>query len=213
MRSRAILKLVAGFKIFRERTFNREGSVYSRLGEGQAPKTLIIGCSDSRVDPAIIWNANPGEIFVVRNVANLVPPYDGSKTGLHGVSAAIEFAVEGIKVENIIVLGHRLCGGIQALVNGSTTADSFLGQWVRIAEPARAKVAEKFPDADSDTLCRHCELESIATSLANLKTFPFVQKAIAERNITILGVYFDIEKGELLEYSEDHQKFGPVPLD
>lgn len=211
MGNRAILKLVAGFKKFRESTFVREGSIYSRLNEGQAPKTLIIGCSDSRVDPAIIWNANPGEIFVVRNVANLVPPFDATKSGLHGVSAAIEFAVVDLKVENVIIFGHRLCGGIRALVSGEVRGDSFLGPWLQIAKPAKEAVLAAHPEADLDSLCRHCELESITTSIANLRSFPFVQEAIRTRDLSILGVYFDIEKGELSEYDEQANSFKLIP--
>lgn len=213
MGNRSILKLVAGFKKFRESTFIREGSIYSRLNEGQNPKTLIIGCSDSRVDPAIIWNANPGEIFVVRNVANLVPPFDASKSGLHGVSAAIEFAVVDLKVENIIILGHRLCGGIRALVSNEVRGDSFLGPWLQIAKPAKDSVIRKNPEADLDTLCRHCELESITTSIQNLRSFPFVQQAIQNREMGILGIYFDIEKGELSEYDEATKSYKPLPIE
>ncbi|MGZ3724040.1 MAG: carbonic anhydrase, partial [Bdellovibrionales bacterium] len=115
MSRKELLRLVSGFRRFREKYFDPEDSLYRKAG--QAPKTLVIGCSDSRVDPAIITSSGPGELFVVRNVANLVPPYE-TGGGLHGVSAAIEFAIVNLKVENVVILGHRQCGGIRALVTG-----------------------------------------------------------------------------------------------
>lgn len=212
-RSGQILKMVAGFRRFRERIFLREGSIYSRGDIRQSPKTLVIGCSDSRVDPAIISSAAPGELFVVRNVANLVPPYESAKTGFHGVSAAIEFAVVHLKVETIVILGHRLCGGIHALVTDSSKkTDGFIGQWMSIAQPAKDKVMLRYPNEDVDSLCRHCELESIVTSIDNLQTFPFVQQAIQERGLQVIGVYFDLEKGELFECDEASREFRQIQL-
>lgn len=213
MRSGQILKMIAGFRRFRERIFLREGSIYSRGDIRQNPKTLVIGCSDSRVDPAIISSAAPGELFVVRNVANLVPPFESAKTGFHGVSAAIEFAVVNLKVENIVILGHRLCGGIHALVTEShQKSDSFIGQWMSIARPAKERVVLRHPGVDVDTMCRHCELESIVTSLENLQTFPFVQQAVKERGLQLIGVYFDLEKGELFECDEVSREFRQIQL-
>lgn len=200
MRNRQVMKLLAGFRKFREKYFLAEGSVYSSAG--QAPKTLVIACSDSRVDPALMASASPGELFVVRNVANLVPPFEVATKGLHGVSAAIEFAVVNLKVETIVILGHRQCGGIQALIQGVDNKDSFIGPWMKIANPARQKVISENPEADIETLCKLCEKESIAVSLANLKTFPFIQQAINDRNLQLIGVYFDLELGHLLEYDE-----------
>lgn len=212
MRRKQILKLAAGFKRFHERTFLKEGSIYGRLNDGKTPKTLIIGCSDSRVDPAILTSASPGEIFVVRNVANLVPPYESANTGFHGVSAAIEFAVINSNVENIVILGHRQCGGINSLMTEVQKKESFLGQWMKIAENVKQKILKEHPNADLDDLCRCCEKESIVNSMKNLRTFPFVQKAIQERNLLILGIYFDLEKGELLEYNEEACGFKYVDL-
>ncbi|MEK7355176.1 MAG: carbonic anhydrase, partial [Bdellovibrionota bacterium] len=178
---------------------------------GQTPKTLIIGCSDSRVDPAIVTNASPGEIFVIRNVANLVPPYDLTG-GFHGVSAAIEFAVADLKVESIVILGHRQCGGIRALMLNQQRPAGFVHQWMSIAVDAKRRVLAKHKGADPETLCRHGEMESIVVSLRNLRTFPFVQEAIRDRNLSILGIYFDLEKGELCEYDEDEASFKTLDL-
>lgn len=209
-----ILRLVAGFKKFREKYFDVNHPLYQRVysPSSQAPKTLIIGCSDSRVDPALISSASPGEIFVVRNVANLIPPYELGG-GFHGVSAAIEFAVVNLKVENIIVLGHRQCGGIRALMlNQLTSENSFVQQWVSIAKDAKERVLRKFPGADAETLCFHGEHESIVTSLTNLRTFPFVKAAIKDRGLSVLGIYFDIESGDLQEFNEDEQIFKKLEL-
>ncbi len=209
-----ILRLMVGFRKFRDKYFANEHPLYHRLatGSGQSPKTLIIGCSDSRVDPAIITSASPGELFIVRNVANLVPPYE-TGGGFHGVSAAIEFAVVNLNVENIIVLGHRQCGGIRALMlNHLTQPNGFVEQWVRIAQNAKDRVLEKYKGEDEETLCRHGELESIITSLMNLRTFPFVEAAIKSRNLSLMGVYFDLELGHLLEYDEALGTFRNVEV-
>jgi carbonic anhydrase len=209
MSKKEILRLMAGFRKFREKYFANEHPLYQKLtsGAGQAPKTLIIGCSDSRVDPAIITSAHPGELFIVRNVANLVPPFE-KKMGVHGVSAAIEFAVVNLKVENIIILGHRQCGGIRALMlDQQVQTGGFVEQWMKVAKEAKQRVLKKHEGESEDALCRYCELESIITSLNNLRTFPFVKTAIDERNLSIIGIYFDLEVGQLLEYDEKAGQF------
>ena len=210
MRTREILKLAAGFRRFREKYFADSNA---RFAAGQTPKTLIIGCSDSRVDPALITSASPGELFIVRNVANLVPPHESSSVGRHGVSAAIEFAVSNLQVQNIIILGHRQCGGIRALMSDLPAAkDSFIGKWMEIAEPARQKVLKAIPSQDLESQCKACELESIVTSIENLKTFPFVREALDTRALNILGIYFDLEQGTLLEYNEQSHSFETLPI-
>ncbi|HEX4925918.1 MAG TPA: carbonic anhydrase, partial [Bdellovibrionales bacterium] len=206
--NKALYKLMAGFRRFREKYFLQDDPVYQKLASGQTPKTLLIGCSDSRVDPAILTGAAPGELFVVRNVANLVPPCEPSAVGFHGTSSAIQFAVVNLKVENIIILGHRQCGGIRALMSGATDdANSFIGNWMTIAEDARKKVLSKYPDADEETKWRLGEMEAIKVSLKNLRTFPFVKKAIDDKQLTLVGVYFDLEKGELWELDDTTHEF------
>lgn len=211
--AKELKKLLAGFRQFRERYFEPENSVYRKLArEGQSPKTLVIGCSDSRVDPTLLSAASPGELFVVRNVANLVPPYEKGG-GLHGVSAAIEFAVVNLKVENIVVLGHRQCGGIRALVEiDDSTPRNFVTEWVKIAMPARKKIFSTHPHATGDSLTTLCELESIKVSLINLQTFPFVQSAIAQGRLRLVGAYFDLESGDLLELDQDTGEFEAIDL-
>ena len=214
MRNKEILKLVAGFRRFRDKYFSGEDALYHRLSTvGQSPKTLIIGCSDSRVDPALISSASPGELFVVRNVANLVPPYESANLGFHGVSAAIEFAVCNLKVENIVILGHRQCGGIRALMLGDQKVEnSFVGRWVSIARNARDRILARLGKEDFETQCIECEKEAIICSLENLRTFPFVEEAIAQRNMNLFGIYFDLEQGQLLEYDESEKVFKQLEL-
>ena len=200
MAKKEIARLIDGFREFHKKFYLSSDTTYSKLSSsGQGPKTLVIGCSDSRVDPAILSSAGPGELFVVRNVANLVPPYDADG-GRHGVSAAIEFAVVNLKVETVIVFGHRQCGGIRALLfPEESQAGGFVQQWMKIADPAKMRALNQLPALNHDELWRCCEVESIHTSLENLRTFPFVANAVAERGLSLLGLYFNIENGELLE--------------
>ncbi len=211
MANKDILKLFAGYKRFRHKYYEGDSTLYQRLSSSpQTPKVLIIGCSDSRVDPAIISSANPGDLFVVRNVANLVPPYETSE-GFHGVSAAIEFAVVNLQVENVIILGHRQCGGIRALVQGQhKSGTSFVGKWIRMADEVREKVMQRYAGESEDTLCQHCEKEAIIHSVKNLKTFPFVQEAINQHRMLISGVYFDLESGTLQELDDATGEFRIV---
>jgi carbonic anhydrase len=213
MRDKDILKLIVGFRRFREKFFVGENALFDKLTTGQSPKTLIIACSDSRVDPALMASANPGDLFVVRNVANLVPPYESSLSGLHGVSAAIEYAVTGLLVKNIVILGHRQCGGIRTLVTEvHQNKNSFVSKWMSIASSAKEKVLKEHAGADVDVLCRHCEMESISVSIDNLKSFPFVTEAINTRELNIVGIYFDLEQGQLFEYDEVLNKFSIIQV-
>lgn len=208
-----ILKMVAGFKRFHKHFFNDESNVYNRLSTvGQKPKTLMIACSDSRVDPAIIFGAQPGELFMVRNVANLVPPFESS-LGYHGVSSAIEFAVVNLKVENIVVLGHRQCGGIRSLFQPENVEQGgFVQQWMSIAEPAKIQVLNKYAEHGLEVQCKECEKESILISLKNLETFPFIKKAMIENNLELYGVYFDLENGHLWNYDSEKDYFEELTL-
>lgn len=216
MPRKEILKLLSGYRKFREQYFSGDNPLFDRLTHvGQSPKTLIIGCSDSRVDPALISGAEPGDLFVVRNVANMVPPYE-TGGNYHGVSAAIEFAVVNLKVEHIVILGHRQCGGIRALMSSDDRGQlpdgslSFVGRWVQIARSAKQRVLQKHGSEDFEAQCRHCEREAILTSIENLRTFPFVREAERDRGLELHGIFFDMEHGDLLEYSSQSQEFEPV---
>ena len=199
--------LIAGYRRFRTSTWQTERSRFEALSRlGQQPRALIIACSDSRTDPQMVFNARPGELFVVRNVANIVPPY-GPDDHPHGVSSAIEFAVRSLKVREIVVLGHAMCGGIQALLNGAPREVSdFVGQWVSIAEPAR-ELAFKAPAELQQQVCEH---ETVRLSLANLMTFPWIKDAVEAGHITLHGCFFDIRSG-VLERLGDGGVFQPIP--
>ncbi len=203
--------MLKGYFEFRSKYFGENSHIFSSLSQGQSPKTLVIACSDSRVDPAIVLNSEPGELFVVRNVANLVPPFEMGG-GFHGVSSAIEFAVRDLKVENIIVMGHARCGGIHALVNGTHDHErSFIGSWVRIAQRAKDHVIETLGrNTDTATICQACEQEAIKVSLENLKSFPFIRDAIFQNRLKVYGWYIDIETGNLHQFDPILNIFKPV---
>lgn len=212
--NKALVRLIVGFRRFHEKYFLQEESVYQKLASsGQTPKTLLIGCSDSRVDPAILTGAAPGELFVIRNVANLVPPCEPSAIGFHGTSSALEFAVVNLKVENIIVLGHRQCGGIRALMERTPeSSKTFISQWMSIAEDARSAVLRLYPKASEEERWRLAETEALKVSLRNLRTFPFVRDAIENRQLNVVAVYFDLEEGKLLEFDEEADMFRPIEI-
>ncbi|MDA8231841.1 MAG: carbonic anhydrase [Magnetospirillum sp.] len=202
-------KLVAGFRAFRATYFDKRPELYRDLvARGQHPKVLVIACSDSRVDPALLLNAEPGELFVVRNVANLVPPHqpDGH---YHGTSAAIEFAVRDLKVRHILVLGHSLCGGIQALCRsrmGQKLEREYVAQWISLAACACHAGPETGEEALGETT-RATERASIVQSLSNLETFPWIRERVDTGELTLEAWWFDIEKGELWAYDSGREQF------
>ena len=199
--------LIAGYRRFRAGTWRDERSRFEELSRlGQKPRALVIACSDSRTDPQMVFNAAPGELFVVRNVANLAPPY-GPDDQPHGVSSAIEFAVRALRVREIVVMGHAICGGIQALLNGAPAEVSdFVGQWVRIAEPARAR-AMTAPAEQRQDICEH---EFVRLSLENLMTFPWIKSAVEAGELRLTGCFFDIRSGVLERLGADGI-FHPIP--
>ncbi len=210
MQDVSIQKMLDGFKNFRIKYFYKLDFYQQLRTTGQSPLNLIITCSDSRVDPSILFESNPGEIFVVRNVANLVPPYEKGG-GFHGVSAAIEFAVQNLKIKNIIVLGHRQCGGIRALMEAKKAdEDSFVSQWMNIAEKAKTKVLSQYPDVGFENQCRHCEEEAIKVSIENLRSFPFISNKETTGQVKIWGLYFDLEMGQLNMLSSQSKDFEKI---
>ena len=204
--------LIEGFLRFRENLFPSEAVEYSRLfAEGQKPKFLIVGCCDSRVDPAIIFNCAPGELFVVRNVANIVPPNE-ARIGHHGTTAALEYGVCNLGVEHIVILGHQHCGGIQTLLQTAenTDPDSFIDDWMKLVESARMSVEKDYPDASEAIRRRACEQRAILVSLENLLTFPWIAQRVAKKTLMIHGWYFDIEQAQLLGYHVKTKQFEPL---
>ncbi len=207
-----IAGLLAGFSRFQERYFGGEGSLFERLRLGQNPRAMVIACCDSRVDPGMLTGADPGDMFVVRNVANLVPPYRNGAE-MPGIRADIEFGVKGLNVEHIIVLGHRSCGGIQALLNGEGITENnyeFIGAWVTIARQARERVLRELPDAPPAVQAKACEQWAIALSLDNLMSFPWIRERVEKGTLALHGWYFDINTGELLGYRPETASFEPL---
>jgi carbonic anhydrase len=200
-------ELIAGYRRFRASIWPQERSRFDELTRhGQHPRALVIACSDSRTDPQMVFNAKPGELFVVRNVANLVPPY-GPDNQPHGVSSAIEFAVRALKVKAIVVMGHAMCGGINALLHGAPSEVSdFVGAWVRIAAPARERAMQVAPE-QRQTFCEH---ESVRLSLSNLMTFPWIKSAVEAGTLELHGGFFDIRSGILERLAADGT-FRPIP--
>ena len=164
----------------------------------QAPKVMVIGCSDSRVHPATIFDAEPGEIFMVRNVANIVPPCE-QKGGYHGTSAALEYAINSLKIKYILVIGHSLCGGVSAsLARGEDhPVGDFIGPWVDMMSHVRDQICKEYEGASKDIIQKQLEKANVHQSLKNLETFPFIRGAIETKKLTLLGAWFDIETAEL----------------
>lgn len=191
--------LLDGYRAFMAGRYSDEQEHYRKLArEGQAPETMIIACCDSRSAPEVIFNSAPGELFVVRNVANLVPPYEPDGE-FHATSAALEFAVQSLKVKNIVVMGHGRCGGIRAALSPDMkplSPGDFIGKWMSLVAPAAEAVAN---NAMMTTGERQTALEriSIRYSIANLRTFPCVSILEGKGRLTISGAWFDISTGEL----------------
>ncbi len=207
-----IAKFIAGFGRFQAKYFRKPQGVFSHLCKGQQPCAMVISCSDSRVDPAMLTEADPGELFVIRNVANLVPPYH-HESEAPGIRGAIELAVRCLGVEHIIVLGHSRCGGIQALMDGEGITQhrfEFIGAWVGIAKRAREQVLRELPHKSPELQARACEQAAILISLDNLLTFPWIREGIDNNTLALHGWYFDIDTGELLEYCADTAAFGSL---
>jgi len=189
--------LLAGYRRFREKGWPEQRTVFQSLADtGQRPKALVISCVDSRVDPAVIFDTAPGEMLTVRNVANLVPPYEPD-IAYHGTSAALEFGVRVLAVPRIVVLGHELCGGVNALLEGAPdTARDFVAPWMSMAESAR-KRALSLCNVSPRERQQCCEQDVVKVSLANLMSFPWIAAPVAAGTLTLNGAWFSIRTGEL----------------
>ena len=205
-------RLVNGYAAFLEGRFPQESERYLRLAEtGQSPRTMIVSCCDSRVSPEVIFDVGPGELFIVRNVANLVPPYapDGNQ---HGTSAALEFAVQALRVSDIVVLGHAQCGGIRASVaedQEPLSPGDFIGKWMSMIAPAIERVGPRGPRTMDDYL-RQLEYGSVVNSLANLRTFPCVSILEERGKLRLHGAFFGVATGVLSVLDEVTGEFAPV---
>jgi carbonic anhydrase len=204
-------RLIEGYEAFRSGRLVAEQDRYRELAEhGQSPEIMVVGCCDSRVSPEVIFDARPGELFVVRNVANLVPPYspDGA---YHGVSAALEFAVGALRVKHIVVLGHAHCGGVRAFAEDREplSPGDFIGKWMSLIAPAAEKLGPRGDMLASDYLVR-LEQASIANTLENLLTFPRLRKLIERGSVALHGAYFGVATGELSVLDPQSGTFVPA---
>ena len=218
--------LLNGIKGFQDRYYHQDPERMKELSEqGQSPRVLLIACSDSRVDPAILTGAQPGDLFVIRNVANLVPPFE-LEGHVDGARAAIEYAVRDLKVNHIVVLGHASCGGIKALlgrVSGHKIERDFIGSWVSIALAGCSRYlhnpngkgldGQGMNELDVTTLCQHqhlTERAAIRGSLANLTTYPWIEERIKSGDLKLHGWWFDLETGDLWCTDAENTSFLPV---
>ena len=206
--------LVSGYHRFRSGDWQRQRERWADLAEGQSPGTMVIACSDSRVDPSQIFDTAPGEMFVVRNIAALVPPYE-TGGGRHGVSAAIEFAVTQLEVRDIIVMGHGLCGGVAAALSrrfegAAPGAGGFIAHWIDLLDDARDRVLAGGPAPEDRAATRALEQEAVKVSLANIRTFPFVASRELAGMLRLHGARFAISDGRLELLDEATGRFSPA---
>jgi carbonic anhydrase len=206
--------MLAGYRRFRETGWAQQRERWDELNEGQSPRVMVIACSDSRVDPSQIFDTSPGEIFVVRNVAALVPPFE-TTPGLHGVSAALEFAVQVLKVGEVVVMGHGKCGGCKAalshdLKDAAPGEGGFVHNWIRLLDPAREIVVGEYGDDRSRDAERAMEQEGVKVSLANLRTFPCVREKEKSGKLKLVGSFFAISDGQLHILDETSGTFSPA---
>ena len=204
-------RLTQGYRSFLERRFASERSRYEMLAEsGQRPEIMLIGCIDSRVSPEVIFDAAPGELLVVRNVANLVPPYEPDRATQHGTSAALEFGVQALRVKHIVVLGHAYCGGIRAFADEQEplSPGDFIGHWMSQIAPAAASLGPRA--GDYEEYLRRLEFASVELSLKNLMTFPCVRILVERGKLHLHGAYFGVASGRLLVRDPVSGNFEPV---
>lgn len=205
--------LIAGYQRFRDQAWTENRARWAQLREGQQPEVLIIACSDSRVDPAQIFDVDPGEAFVVRNVAAMVPPFE-TAPGYHGVSAALEFAVQVLKVKEIMVMGHGKCGGCRAALtrelHGTEPGEGgFIANWISMLDDVRDPIVERYGTTGREAE-RAMELAGVRVSLANLRTFPCIRRGERDGSLRLRGAFFAIADGLLHLMDDVTGEFAPV---
>jgi carbonic anhydrase len=206
-------RLIDGYRSFLGERLPKEQARFAELAEtGQNPEIMLIGCCDSRVSPEVIFDARPGEMFVVRNVANLVPPFspDGE---LHGTSAALEYAVQALKVKHVVVMGHARCGGIRAFADDDQqplSSGDFIGKWIKLLSPAAEATGGRGIAEDLPTYVERLAFAGVEQSLANLRTFPCVQILEGKGRLTLHGAYFDVATGTLMIRDNATGRFMPA---
>ncbi len=206
--------MIDGYRRFRNTGWIKQRERWEGFSDGQSPGVMVIACSDSRVDPTQIFDTGPGEIFVVRNVAALVPPFE-TNPGLHGVSAALEFAVQVLHVGEIVVMGHGMCGGCKAaltqeLKGAEPGEGGFIANWISLLDDARARVVAEYGDDTSRRAGRAMEQEGVKVSLANLRTFPRIREKEAAGELRLIGAFFAISDGVLHVLDPESGAFNPA---
>ena len=206
-------QLIEGYRRLRDTDWAKQRERWSELAEGQSPQVMILSCADSRVDPALIFDARPGEMFVARNIAALAPPYETS-SGFHGVSAALEFAVTQLNVGEILVMGHGMCGGCSAALTGKFEdtppgEGHFIADWVRMLSGARDTVLARHQQLDRDAFL-DMEREAVKVSLGNLRTFPWIAEREKAGELKLHGAHFSISEGRLYVLDEAEGSFRPA---
>ena len=204
-------RLIDGYQSFSAARLPQEQDRFRALAEaGQSPEIMVIGCCDSRVSPEVIFDASPGELFVVRNVGNLIPPFSPDGT-YHGVSAALEFGVGALRVKHIVVLGHAHCGGVRAFAeeHAPLSEGDFIGRWMSLMAPAAEKLGPRGDVSPADYL-RKLEQASIVNSLDSLMTFPRLAKLIEKGKIATHGAYFGVATGDLSVLDKKTGEFRPI---
>ncbi|BBB08347.1 carbonic anhydrase [Sphingopyxis sp. EG6] len=206
--------MIEGYRRFRNGGWQQQRDRWDELAEGQSPKVMVIACSDSRVEPSQIFDTNPGEIFVVRNVAALVPPFE-TTPGRHGVSAALEFAVQFLRVEEIVVMGHGLCGGCHAALHKSMAGaepgrGGFIADWIALLDDASEQVRHDHTDIDNREAGRAMELAAVRVSIDNLRTFPCIQEKERRGTLRLRGAFFAISDGVLHLMDDATREFQPA---
>lgn len=206
-----IRELLEGFGRFQEKYVHSDSELFERLKQGQSPQVMVVSCSDSRVAPALLLDCRPGDIFVVRNIANLVPPYEPDHRH-HGVSAALEYGVKALGVDHVVILGHSKCGGICQLMTciPDNEQAEFIDKWMDIAAPAREAVLARMPDASQEEQLRACEQAAIMVSVGNLLTFPWIERRVKAGELAVHGWYFDMDSGEMLTHDPSLDEFVPM---
>jgi len=203
--------LTKGYRNFMGDRLPKEREKYETLSEGQSPEILLISCCDSRVAPEVIFDVGPGEIFTIRNVAAIVPPYE-SGGEYHGTSSAVEFAVQSLEVKHIVVLGHATCGGIKAHATGAgpLSKGNFIGKWVSLVQPATDKLKAEGDDPEKEGYLTRLEHAMVAQSLENLLTFEFVRERVESGKLKLHGAHFGIKTGDLKVRNPESGKFESV---
>jgi carbonic anhydrase len=204
-------RLLEGYRTFLDQRLPLERSRYEHLARaGQRPDVMIISCCDSRVSPDVIFDSRPGEMFVLRNVANLVPPYQ--QTGpIHDTSAALEFAAQVLEVKSIIIMGHSHCGGVRAFMEhkGCTVPGDFIDSWVGLIAPATNRIRARGEITGAGYL-RELERASVVQTLENVMSFPFIRQRVEKLQLQLFGTYFDVATGELSSYDSTEDDFAPI---